>query len=229
VTVDVVIPARNEAATVADVVAACRGCRYAREVIVVDDASDDATAELAAAAGAKVVRREEGGSKAHAMEAGVAESDADAILFCDGDVLGLTSEHLDDICRPFLDGHCEMSIGWFDYGVWNPLVNRFAPTTGERIIPRWVWDAVTPAKRDGYTIEVMINEVIAEGRLRTCSRTMRGVSHRTKRDKLGRLDGTRATWHMFWQLVGLPVGGTVRMRTMWFYLRGLSVDAGSYR
>ena len=40
----------------------------------------------------------------------------------------------------------------------------------------------------------MINEVIAEGRLPTTARIMRGVTHRTKRQKLGRLEiGTTAT------------------------------------
>ena len=77
-TIDAVIPARDEASTVAAVVAACLGCAHVREVIVVDDGSRDGTAELAAAAGAKVVHREPGaeGSKALAMEAGVAVSDA---------------------------------------------------------------------------------------------------------------------------------------------------------
>ncbi|MER3453051.1 MAG: hypothetical protein C4344_05225, partial [Acidimicrobiia bacterium] len=82
--VDVIVPARNEAATVAEVVRACRACRYARRVIVVDDGSTDQTGALAAAAGADLVLRRdsvEAGSKAHAMEAGVAASDADAFLF----------------------------------------------------------------------------------------------------------------------------------------------------
>jgi glycosyltransferase involved in cell wall biosynthesis len=226
VTIDVVIPARNEAPTVAQVVAACRACDYAREVIVVDDGSTDDTAELAAAAGAKVIRRppEASGSKAHAMEAGVAASDAEAILFVDADCIGLRGDHLDAICRPFVEGRAVMSIGWFDYGIWNPLVLRLAPTTGERIIPRWVWDAIPPSKLDGYTIEVMINEVIAERRLPTTSRIMRGVGHRTKRDKLGRLEGTVETGRMFWQIVRLPMRGEVRWRTYWYYLRGLTVE-----
>jgi glycosyltransferase involved in cell wall biosynthesis len=225
VTIDVVIPARNEATTVGDVVAAALACRYTREVVVVDDGSTDATSDRALAAGAKVVRRETPtGSKANAMELGVAATDAEAILFCDADCVGLTAAHLDDICRPYLEGRAAMSVGWFDYGMLNPLVRRLPPTSGERIVPRWVWDSVHPEKRTGYSIEIMLNEVIAEGRLPTTVRIMAGVTHRTKRDKLGPRKGYRETWRMFWHLVGLPVRGVVRWRTCWFYLRELTVE-----
>ena len=225
-TIDVIIPARNEAVTLAAVVRAARDCAFTGDVVVVDDGSTDGTADVAAGAGAKVVRREGSGSgsKAQAMEAGVAASDADAFLFCDADCVGLTSGHLDDMCRPFVEGRAAMSVGWFDYGLWNPLVVRLAPTTGERVVPRWVWDAIPPEKRHGYSIEIMINEVIAEGRLPTTARTLPGVTHRTKRDKLGRGRGVRETWRMFWHLVGLPFTGVVRWRTYWFYLRQLTVE-----
>lgn len=225
--IDAVIPARNEAGTVADVVRAATACEFVREVIVVDDGSVDGTTEAAEAAGARVVRRGDGGgegSKAHALEAGVEASDAEAFLFCDADCIGLLPVHLDDICRPFVEGRAVMSIGWFDYGLWNPLVLRFAPTTGERVVPRWVWDAVPPHKRNGYSIEIMINEVIAEGHHPTTARTMVGVTHRTKRDKLGSRTGYRETWRMFWHLMGLPATGVVRWRTYWFYLRELTVE-----
>jgi glycosyltransferase involved in cell wall biosynthesis len=80
VVVDVVMPARNESATVAANVAAAKGCRHVREVIVVDDGSEDDTAERAAAAGARVLRRPGSpGSKAHAMDTGVSASDASHI------------------------------------------------------------------------------------------------------------------------------------------------------
>lgn len=235
--IDAVIPARDEEQTVATVVEACLGCDWIREVIVVDDGSEDDTAARAGAAGAKVVRRGRGdaavvgppgglrpeGSKAHAMEAGVEASDAQAILFVDADLLGITSAHLDEIARPYLAGRAVMSLGCFDYGWLNALVLRLPPTSGERIVPRWVFDAVPPSKRDGYTIEMMINEVVAEGRCPTTARIMGGVTHRTKRDKFGFLDGYRRTWRMFWDL--LTVLRVVRLRTYWFYLRRLTVES----
>lgn len=222
--IDCVIAARDEAATVGDSVRAARNCAFVRNVIVVDDGSGDLTSQRAEESGATVIRRPVGGSKAHAMRAGVDASDADAILFCDADLLGITSAHLDDICRPFVGGSAVMSLGTFDYGVLNPLVLRLPPTTGERVVPRWVFDAIPPARLDGYTIEVMINEVVAEGHLPTSARVMKGVTHRTKREKFGRLEGYRRTWQMFWQLVNLPARYGVRWRTYLFYLRGLHVE-----
>jgi len=227
VTVDVVMPARDEAPTVAANVAAAAGCRYVREVIVVDDGSRDATAELAAAAGGRVVRLEGStGSKAHAMDAGVRATDATHVLFVDADCTGLTSAHLDAICEPVLRGDAEMSLGAFDYGwlvTWLVLV--LPPLSGERIIPRWVWDAIPPERLDGYTIESRIDQVIAEGRHRTSARRMRGVFHRTKRDKLGKAEGIRRTIRMYVDLFGLlrPVGD-IPWRAYWWYLRGLSID-----
>ena len=230
--IDVVMPARNEELTVAANVSAARSCRYVREVIMVDDGSTDATAGAAAAAGAKVVATgESGGSKALAMAAGVAASDADAILFVDADCTGLTGSHLDAVCEPFLAGRATMSIGFFDYGrFWNWVVPRCPPLSGERVVPRWVFEAIPAAKLRGYTIEVRLNEVICEARLRTAARTMTGVQHRTKRAKVGRRQGLGQTWRMYRDLVGVltPVGD-IRWRTYLFYLQGLDVEGGSGR
>lgn len=226
-TLDIVIPARDEAGTVAANVTAALRCRWVREVIVVDDGSTDATSELAAAAGAKVVRLEgSGGSKAHALAAGVAATDADLLLFADADCTGLTGAHLDAIAEPVASGRALLSIGTFDYGrFWNAQLLRWPPLSGERCLPRWVFEAIPPWKLDGYTIEIRINEVACAAGLPIVTRTMRGVHHRTKRDKFGVGEGARRTWWMFRDLVRLvrPLGD-IRLRTYGTYLRLLQVE-----
>ena len=228
--IDVVMAARDEASTVAANVAAAAACRHVREVLVVDDGSTDDTADVAAAAGAKVLRLERSaGSKAQAMAAGVAATDAEAVLFVDADCTDLTAPHLDAVCEPFLAGRAVMSIGAFDYGAaLNWLVLRCPPLSGERIVPRWVFESIPPHNLAGYTIEVRLNEVLCESRLPISVRTMRGVSHRTKRDKHGRREGLRRTWWMYRELLSmLPPLGDVRWRTYGFYLRQSTIEPPS--
>jgi glycosyltransferase involved in cell wall biosynthesis len=184
-------------------VAAALGCAYVREVIVVDDGSSDDTAARAAAAGAKVLTVEGStGSKAHALRAGVDASDAEHVLFVDADCVGLTSAHLDAIVAPVVAGRAVLSIGTFDYGrFWNPQVLRWPPLSGERCLPRWLFDAVPASLLDGYTIELRINEAAVAAGVPVVARTMRGVSHRTKREKFGAVEGMRRTWRMFRDLL----------------------------
>jgi glucosyl-3-phosphoglycerate synthase len=96
--VAVVLPARNEAATVGDIVAAIRAEHGGRtplvdEVIVVDSGSEDATAAIAAESGARVVSLgdvladfEPRLGKGEAMWRGVAATDADVVVFVDADL-----------------------------------------------------------------------------------------------------------------------------------------------
>ena len=89
-TVSIVVPARNAESTIAHLLASLeRG--HVAEVIVVDDASTDATAALAAAHGARVVRLDGDPpagwtGKAHACDRGAAVATAPLLLFLDADV-----------------------------------------------------------------------------------------------------------------------------------------------
>lgn len=223
--VAIIIPARNEKATIGQVVQACRQSKYGQTVIVVDDGSTDATAEEAEKTSAKVIRRikpDEKGSKAQAMSAGVDATDKQAICFVDADLNNLTPSQVDGIIKPILEGRAELSCGMFDYGlIRNAGLVCLPPLTGQRAMPRWVFEAVPAERRVGYQIEIMINEVIAEGRHRTIARVLHNVYHRTKRDKLGRLAGWKATWQQvihLWQC-----WNKVRYRTWPLYLKNLTV------
>jgi len=83
----VVVPARNAAATIAGALAALAAQELSAEaeVVVVDDASEDATAAVAERAGVRVVRHERATGPAGARNAGVAATSAPLIAFTDAD------------------------------------------------------------------------------------------------------------------------------------------------
>jgi glycosyltransferase involved in cell wall biosynthesis len=83
----VVVPAHDAAATLPRTLAALSAQDYAGEweLVVVDDASGDATGALAETAGARVVRRDGQGGPAATRNAGVAATDAPLIAFTDAD------------------------------------------------------------------------------------------------------------------------------------------------
>jgi glucosyl-3-phosphoglycerate synthase len=86
--VAVVLPARNEARTVGNIVRAvldAHGDGLVDEVLVVDSASTDQTAQIAADAGARVVSADRPG-KGEAMWQGVAATDSDLLVFLDADL-----------------------------------------------------------------------------------------------------------------------------------------------
>lgn len=199
-TYDVIIPARNEARTVAYVVRAAKESRAGR-VLVVDDHSTDATAALAVEAGAEVIASGGNGSKAFALATGVAASTADVLVFFDADILGARGEHFDVLAAPVLESGFSMSCGMVDYGRASKLYTRFPPITGLRAVKREVFEAIPQEKLNGFQVEIMINEVVARGRMRTAMRVLRGLRHLSKIDKLGRIHGTRAHVAMTFELL----------------------------
>jgi glucosyl-3-phosphoglycerate synthase len=111
-TVSVVIPARNEEATVGAIVTAIREelqGRLVDEILVVDSRSTDATAEVAAAAGARVVAQDAvfptlGGlaGKGEALWKGVAATSGDLVVFVDGDLHDFTTDYVTGLLGPLL-------------------------------------------------------------------------------------------------------------------------------
>jgi len=83
--VSVVIPAYNEEDAIGGLVGEVRKAGAWREVLVVDDASTDRTAERAEAAGARVVRHPYNKGNGASVKTGVREARAEVVLFMDGD------------------------------------------------------------------------------------------------------------------------------------------------
>src|SRR5258708_17053551 len=98
----VVIPARDEAGAIAAVVSAARQV-VAGDVVVVDNGSRDATASVAAAAGARVVQCARRGY-GHACFAGLAVlPDAAVVVFVDGDG-SMSASDIPRLVMPIVEG-----------------------------------------------------------------------------------------------------------------------------
>lgn len=125
--ISVCIPARNEAATVGNIVETIQAelmssTELVDEIIVVDDHSDDETADVAAAAGAKVVRSSEvladhapGPGKGEAMWRSLATSTGDLVVWCDADLVDFDSTFITGLTGPLLlDAELAFVKGYYD-------------------------------------------------------------------------------------------------------------------
>jgi hypothetical protein len=198
-----IIPAHNEAPTVAGVVDACRdaGSELAmpHEVVVISDCSTDETEAAARFAGARVQSRAGSPSKAAALTLGAASTESDFLFLVDADCLGLTGATLVKLARPVLRGEASMSVGVFDYKLVSRLVQRFPWSAGERVLHRSLFP-LDDARLDQYNVEILLNEAVGESGGNVASMRMDGVVQRTKRDKFGALQGLRKGLSMWRQV-----------------------------
>jgi Glycosyl transferase family 2 len=110
-----IIPAYNEAARIADVLAPVVGHPLIDEVIVVDDGSADGTAVVVAAvvaalAGVRLIALPENRGKSAALAVAMAQAQGDLLLLVDADLIGLSAHHLTALITPVLSGQTDLSI-----------------------------------------------------------------------------------------------------------------------
>lgn len=218
--VTAVVPAKDEEQRIAATLAALSGLTEVGRVVVVDDGSRDRTAEVAAAAGADVVRHPRNRGKAAALTTGAARAaglDPDgALLLVDAD-LEESAGNLGVLCRPVLRGEAEMTIavlppqarpgGGFGFVVrlarrgierltgWTPT----QPLSGMRCVSRAAFDAARPLAR-GWGVEVGLTVDV----LRSGGRVVEvpcELHHRvTGRDWRGQLHRARQYRDVWWAL-----------------------------
>ncbi len=138
--VSVVIPAYNEGAVIAQVVAALSAAGPWHEIIVVDDGSRDDTCVHATAAGATVVRHPYNKGNGAAVKSGIRRATGEHVLIVDGD-----GQHSPEDARRLVArlGEYDLVIGARSkttqatqarrFG--NTALNRFASYLTERDIP----------------------------------------------------------------------------------------------
>ena len=144
------IPAYNEAETIADVVAGVSA--HCPDVVVVDDGSTDDTAALAEGGGARVIRLSPNRGKGAALRSGLDHAldiGSQAVITLDGD-----GQHDPSEIPRFLGAWQadvgDLIVGARDYGRM-PWTRRTANATGRRLL-RWATGADFLDNQSGYRL-----------------------------------------------------------------------------
>ena len=117
----IIIPAYNEQASIGCVLDGLRDWRERAEIIVVDDASTDRTAEIAQAAGVRVIRHLHNKGYGAGLKTGIRAAAGDIVVMMDAD-----SEHSAADIALLLDnlGDNDMVVGARGKGSHAPLLRR---------------------------------------------------------------------------------------------------------
>jgi glucosyl-3-phosphoglycerate synthase len=128
-TVAVIVPAKNEAATIGSVLdAVLVHGQLVDELVVVNDFSVDDTATVADHHGARVVALTGTSGKGEAMRKGLAATTSNLVVFLDADVLNTTPDFVGRLIQPLLErAEIELVKGYYE----RPLHNM--PTGGGRV------------------------------------------------------------------------------------------------
>jgi glycosyltransferase involved in cell wall biosynthesis len=201
-----IVPARNEADRIAETVKHLYDIASVGRVVVVDDGSDDATADAALAAGATVLVRRRNGGKGGAMDAAVARfdgPDTDIFLLVDGDV-GDSASAAASLVEVVVSGRADLAIGRLPrpaaggFGLIKRMAARLIrlasgfepaePLSGQRAVRAGVLRACRPLAR-GFGVETAMTidvarlgfrivEVDVAMAHRASGRDLRGFVHR---------------------------------------------------
>ena len=137
----IIIPAKNEAGAIGDLVDEIRRLHAGAEILVVDDGSEDDTARLAEAAGANVLRHPISLGNGAAVKTGARAAQGEILVMMDGDGQHRPGDIASLVAR--LDEGFDMAIGARDSGshagvgrlAANGLYNVFASLiSGHRIL-----------------------------------------------------------------------------------------------
>lgn len=207
--VTAVIPALDEEQTIGAVVAVARGHARVDEVIVVNDGSTDGTSRIAKRAGARVIDLPENHGKAAAMRAGAQATDAEWLLFLDGDLIGLTHDHISDLLEPILKGEADMSVGLFRNGrMATDLAQVLAPyLSGLRVLRRETMLALSEDEAEvcRFGIEVALTVDAKKRGARVVEVPLEEITHRMKEEKLGLVKGFAARMKMYREIISYVI------------------------
>jgi len=188
-----IVPARNEEKTIGAVLKVLLDSRCFDEIIVVDGASSDRTAEISDRLGVKVIRSPKREGKGMAMKKGLESTDAEILVFFDADLIGFNKEHISLILDPILKKSAVMCTG--ERGRWMYLpyiisrMDHLLAIGGERAIRRFVLENIPEKFIQDFSVETALNYYCKVNGFKTALVGLRGLDIVPKEIKWGLVKG----------------------------------------
>lgn len=195
-------------------------CQDNYEIIVIDDGSDDKTAEIAATNGAAVIKLLTNSGKGRAINQGIKAAHGEIFLFIDAD-LGETARNVVSLLHPVVQGEADLAIARFPkadrkggFGFVKGLAHfgllfmtgkrYYSPISGQRAMHRRVveklgefspgWGMEVAMTIDTHQHGFKIVEVPLELSHRETGRNLAGFIHRGRQFSAIILTFCKAYW-----------------------------------
>ena len=170
-----------------------------REILVVDDGSEDDTAEVATDCGVRVIRLPENQGKGTALRTGAIVARGDLLVFFDADLRGLTLDHVRALIVPVLDARADMTVGEFRGGrAATDLAQFLAPhISGQRCLFRDFFLSVPFVEGSRSGVEIALTVHAHACKLTVFTVLLPGITHTLKEEKLGIVQGSLARGRMY--------------------------------
>jgi glycosyltransferase involved in cell wall biosynthesis len=199
-----IICAYNEAPRIGQVLAVAATHAALGEVIVVDDGSTDGTVDIVRQfPSVRLIARGTNGGKSAAMVDGIAAARGDLLMLLDADLKGLATEHISALAAPVITGRADVSISLRQnsLAIFRAIGLDFV--SGERVVKKALLNEALAQIRTlpRFGIEVFMNRLIIDRRLRIAVTHWPHVTQARKTEKLGYWRGVRAEWRMISDLL----------------------------
>lgn len=191
-----IIPAFNEADRIGAVISELLKVPHISEVIVIDDGSNDNTAEAAGKfTGVKVIRNEKNIGKGASLDKAVQVAKNELLFFCDADLIGFKARHAESIIEPVLNGVYDMFIGMRG-NFMQKTVRAWALNSGERALRKEIWQKLPDYYKHRYRVEVGLNHYVKNFTNRGFGAKVFDYAQPVKESKYGIVRGTILRWWM---------------------------------
>ncbi|MCK4570676.1 glycosyltransferase [Candidatus Bipolaricaulota bacterium] len=202
-----VVPAYNEAGRISSVLRPVIASELVDDVIVVDDGSDDGTADEAKLFPVRVAELPENKGKAAALDHGVSLAKNDTFLFLDADLVGLTTAHVDKLIHRYQEMNLDMAVGVFVNGrKKTDIAQKINPyASGQRVLTRKQWErakqCVEEVEEVDFGIEIALSRLAARENWAQEYVKLEGVTHVLKEEKRGFKRGMIDRFKMYGHMI----------------------------